>query len=542
LAIVTPLGPLADNSDTPVSPLHGVESPSSLSDVLVARAELDPDAPCLLTLPDTPEGELVARSYAEILMRADRLRAALERHGVVRGEPVGCYLANSPAWVVSSFAVWHSGAVVAAVGTLLPPVEAARLFELASVRVVIRAQESGSLEGFEEIVIDAEGVVTNEESLPSPGGRTLPEPSEVACIFFTSGTTGRPKGITHTHRDFVDGARKVASAYAKSDAYRPRTAPATLAPGVVFNPFGHTAGYGRFGFRLWIGRPSILVTKFSIPAVRTLLDRFSFDSLQLSPAMVYMLATTDEPLSLDSIAYVTSGTAPLAIATRERFEERYHVPVMQAYGMTEAGSIATERFDDVKEGRRGPGSVGRLSKGVEVVIRDRESGAVCNSGEDGEIFVRTTEMPTEFVGGAPVPVDEEGWFATGDVGHFDEHEILYITGRAQEKLIVGGFNVYPAEVEDTVRQSDGVLDAVVVGLPDERLGELPVVGVVWSGEPDEDRLLGDVRERLAHYKVPRFAFRLNEIPLTPREKVDRPRAVALALEALQARDAPESLG
>jgi long-chain acyl-CoA synthetase len=475
-------------------------------------------------------------------MRADRLRAVLERHGVTPGEPVGCYLANSPAWVVASFAVWHSGAVVAAVGTLLPAAEATRLFELANVRVVIRVEGSGALDGFEEIIVDAEGVVTSEESLSPPGERVVPEPSEVACIFFTSGTTGRPKGITHTHRDFVDGARKVASAYAKTDAYRPRTAPATLAPGVVFNPFGHTAGYGRFGFRLWIGRPSILVSKFSVPAVRTLLDRFSFDSLQLTPAMVYMLATTEEPLSLESIAYVTSGTAPLAIATRERFEQRYHVPVMQAYGMTEAGSIATERFEDVQAGRRGPGSVGRLSKGVEVVIRDRESGIACSSGEDGEIFVRSMEMPTEFVGGAPVPVDEHGWFATGDVGHFDEHEILYITGRAQEKLIVGGFNVYPAEVEDMVRQSAGVLDAVVVGLADERLGEIPVVGVVWSGEPDGERVLSEVRERLAHYKVPRFVFSLDEIPLTPREKVDRPSAIALAQAALQLRDAPEPLG
>jgi acyl-CoA synthetase (AMP-forming)/AMP-acid ligase II len=311
---------------------------------------------------------------------------------------------------------------------------------------------------------------------------------------------------------------------------------------VVFNPFGHTAGYGRFGFRLGIGRPSILLPKFSVATIRTLLDRFSFDSLQLTPAMVYMLATTEEPLSLDSIAYVTSGTAPLAIATRERFEQRYHVPVMQAYGMTEAGSIATERFDDVTAGRRGPGSVGRLSKGVEVVIRDRERGVVCATGEDGEIFVRSVEMPTEFVGGAPVPVDDEGWFATGDVGHFDEHEILYITGRAQEKLIVGGFNVYPAEVEDMLRQSPDVLDAVVVGIPDERLGEIPVAGVVWSGEPDEGGLLRDVRERLAHYKVPRFVFRLDAIPLTPREKVDRPAAVALAQTALRALDTPETLG
>lgn len=535
-------GPCNATSNAEAAPSGQNAWPSSLSEVLVSRAELDPNAAFVLTMPDAPDRDIVVRSYGDIRNRVDRLRAVLERHHVAPGESVGCYLANTPAWVVVSFALWHSGAVVAAVGTLLPGAEASRLFELAGVRIVIRVGDTNSLgDEFEEIVVNDEGFVTSEEALEAPiAPRVVVEPTSIACIFFTSGTTGRPKGISHTHEDFVEGARKVASGYAKSDAYRPRAAPAHLAPGVVFNPFGHTAGYGRLGFRLWIGRPSILISKFSVAAVRSILEKFEFDSLQLTPAMVYMLATTDEPLSLGKIAYVTSGTAPLAIATRQRFESRYGVPVMQAYGMTEVGSIATERFDDVVAGRRGPGSVGRIAKGVEVVLRDRESGAEVGVNEDGEIFVRTIDMPTEFVGGAQVPVDELGWFATGDIGRLDENEILYITGRAQEKLIVGGFNVYPAEVEDVARQSEGVLDAIVIGVPDERLGEIPVAGVVWSGEPDETRLLAQMREQLAHYKVPRLVFRLDAIPLTSREKVDRARATALAEAAMAARDAEPS--
>jgi len=507
-------------------------SPSSLAEVFISRAALDPESDFLLTIPGTPDAAVESRTYAEILDRSERLHATLERFGVRRGEPVGCYLVNSPSWIVASLAVWHAGAVVAAVGTLLPSVEASRLFELAGVRVVVRVEGSSALDpNFEEIVINEEGFVISEASdlsgMPSTT-LTLPDPESIACIFFTSGTTGRPKGITHTHRDFVDGARKVASAYAKSDGFRPRTAPANLAPGVVFNPFGHTAGYGRLGFRLWIGRPSILLPRFSVAAVRSILERYEFDSLQLSPAMVYMLATTEEPLSLGPIAYVTSGTAPLAIATRERFERRFGIPVMQAYGMTEVGSIAQERFEDVMAERRGPGSVGRIAKGVEIRIREPEGGPDVSPGEDGEIYVRTSEMPSEFVGGAKVPVDEDGWFATGDVGHLDEHPILYLTGRVQEKMIVGGFNVYPAEVEDVARRSEGVLDVVVVGVADERLGEIPVAGVVWNGEPDEQRLLSEMREELAHYKVPRLIFSLDAIPLTPRDKVDRRAASELA--------------
>ena len=225
---------------------------------------------------------------------------------------------------------------------------------------------------------------------------------------------------------------------------------------------------------------------------------------------------------------MTSGTAPLSVATRERFEARYGVPVMQSYGMSEVGAVSQERYDDVVAGRRGPGSVGRLADGVEVRIRpldgDRPAG-------EGEILVRTDEATKEFIGGARVPIDEDGWFATSDVGRLDDG-ILYITGRVHEKIIVGGFNVYPAEVEDQARSSALVDDVVVVGVPDERLGERPVAGVVWAGEPDEERLLAELRGRLAAYKVPRALFALDAVPLTPRDKVDRRRAGELAAAAI----------
>ena len=197
--------------------------------------------------------------------------------------------------------------------------------------------------------------------------------------------------------------------------------------------------------------------------------------------------------------------------------------------MTELGAVAQERYDDVVAGRRGPGSVGRLAAGVEVQIRrlddDRPAG-------EGEILVRTDEASTEFIGGAKVPVDDDGWFATGDVGRLDDG-ILYITGRVQEKIIVGGFNVYPAEVEDALRRSPLVDDAVVVGLPDDRLGELPVAGVVWTDEPDEATLLEELRAVLAAYKVPRTTFPIDAVPLTPRDKVDRASAAELASAALR---------
>jgi acyl-CoA synthetase (AMP-forming)/AMP-acid ligase II len=352
----------------------------------------------------------------------------------------------------------------------------------------------------------------------------------LAVVIFTSATTGFPKGITHTHGDIVAAARRVAAGYARVSEYRPDPAPAHLPPGVVFNPFGHMAGYNRLAFRMWIGRPTVIVPRFTVATTKTLVERFPMDTLQLTPTMIHMLATSEEVLDLGAVKYVTSGTAPLSVDTRDRFEKRFGIPVMQAYGMTEVGAVAQERYDDVVAGRRGSGSVGRVAAGVEIKIRhlddDRPPG-------EGEILVRTDEASTEFLGGASVPVDSDGWFETGDVGHLDDG-ILYVTGRVQEKIIVGGFNVYPAEVEEAIRRSDLVEDAVVVGLADDRLGERPVAGIVWTGEADERALLKELRVWLAPYKVPRQTFCLDEVPLTPRDKVDRRRAAQLAALALDA--------
>jgi long-chain acyl-CoA synthetase len=516
------------------------DTPTSLLDIALRRAQHDPSTPFLLTLQGSGPDAVTTLTYGEVVERASRLAGALIEAGVASGDRVGCYLDNSPSWVVASLAVWLVGGCAAAAGTLMPPPEAVGLFEMADAKVAVAATAADALPSDIAVVrVDAGGELVGPAkaaAVRGPDGPVLPAPDDLAVAIFTSGTTGRPKGITHTHFDMVAGGANVASAYAKNSGYRPEPAPAYLPPGVVFNPFGHMAGYSRLAFRMWIGRPTVLVPRFTVDAARELLARFEMDSLQLTPTMIHMLATAEPPLDLGAVKYVTSGTAPLSVATREMFEARFGVPVMQAYGMTEVGAVAQERYEDVIAGLRGPGSVGRLAAGVEVRLRhiddDRPAG-------EGEILVRTPEATSHLIGGVPLPVDEEEWFATGDVGRFDDG-ILYITGRVQEKLIVGGFNVYPAEVEDAARRSTLVRDAVVVGLPDERLGELPVAGIVWAGEPAEKALTDELRAGLAPYKVPRELFAIDAVPLTARDKVDRLAALELARRALAATDTRSS--
>jgi acyl-CoA synthetase (AMP-forming)/AMP-acid ligase II len=527
IVLVKDIG-LKDCYDRGVTEPQSRSEPESLLEIAALRR--DPGDSFLLTIEEQAPHAVTVRTYGEIRARASVLAAALVEAGVEPGDRIGCYLSSAPCWIVGTLGAWWAGAQIAAVGTLLPGPEAARLFDVAQVKTVISVEDAPPIPGsFRVITVSPEGDLAGG-TVPGPAPAVrLPSPDETAAVFFTSGTTGLPKGITYTHGDFVTAARRIAGGYARTTGYRPAAAPPHLAPGVVFNPFGHTAGFVRLAFRMWIGRATVLIPKFTVPAVRAYLARYAPDSLQLTPTMIHMLATAGDPPDLSGLTYVTSGTAPLSAATRELFEARFGVPVMQAYGMTEVGTVSQERLADVLAGRRGPGSVGRVAAGVEVRIRsledeDRPAG-------EGEILVRAKDMPDEFVGGAAVPVDADGFFATGDIGRLDDG-ILYITGRAQEKIIVGGFNVYPAEVEDAARRSPLVTDAVVVGVPDDRLGERPVAGIVWAGEPDPAGLLAELRAGLAHYKVPRELFALDTVPLTPRDKVDRRRAAELARAAV----------
>jgi len=505
--------------------------PETALDMFRVRLERDPSSPFLYT----PDG--AGRSFEALAARADELAVALRASGVGPGDIVGLYLWNDPAWVVAVLASWACGCAFAACGALSPADEAERRFALVRPKVVVVAPGSSLGAEWPVLEVSAEGDALGGPARPqgSPAPHETPGADDIACVFFTSGTTAEPKAIVHTHRRLVDAAHTTASAYARDPAFRPRVAPGDRPPSVSFNPFGHMAALGRVIFRLYVGRSILLVPKFDVAVMRDLAARYPLDTLQLTPAMVHSLAYTSEDISLGALKYVTSGTAPLPMATREAFERRYGVPVLQAYGSTEGGITALERYEDALAGRRGPGSVGRVPEGCPLRIVGPD-GKDAGPGEEGEILGRPARAGQYLTdaGTAPLPVDADGWYHTGDVGRLDEHGILYVTGRLKEMMIVGGFNVFPAEVEDALRQSGLVQDAVVVPMPDDRLGEVPVAGVVWSGAPDVDALVADCRRRLAPYKVPRQWFALDHVPLTGNGKLDRRRAAELAALAVPA--------
>jgi long-chain acyl-CoA synthetase len=524
--------------DPQLAPLTEVHAPQTAYDMFLWRVRHDPNSVFIIT-PDGTE-----RTYAQLAQRARQLALALATAGIRRGDVVGLHLANEPAWVVALIACWQLGAVAACCGSLTPAAEAVRRFELGQARLVIAAGDTDAFGGLKAIRVSSEGVPqgsTADESLAHLllGADALGA-DELAAILFTSGTTGQPKAIPKMHSDIAGGARMTAGAYAKAAGFRPRAAPTGLAPAVGLNPFGHSAPIGRMVFRMYVGRALVLAPKFDVALMAQIAGRYPLDALQLTPAMIHALAYAEIDIQFKALKYVTSGTAPLPVATRDRFEQRFGVPVLQAYGSTEGTVTALERYEDVVAGRRGRGSVGRIPADMPHRIVDLQGRDVA-PGEEGELLGRPKRVPAGQVSAnlSSPATDADGWVHTGDLARIDSHGILYITGRLKEMMIVGGFNVYPGEVEDVLAHFEPIREIVVVAFPDERLGEVPVAGIVWANTVKEDErakawesIAVAAREKLEAYKVPRRWFALSELPRNLTGKVDRNEAVKLAVQFL----------
>lgn len=489
----------------------------SLAHLLGWRLGERPDAGFVFVEDDGPW------TYRQLAAAAVRIAGRLPR--VAPGDLVVVRIGNDERYPAAAAAVWSREAAIVPMHPAAPAQEVARVVAALNAVAVVAAPEDPCVE-----VVDVPVAVVERIPPDDPGVEAIdyrpptrdvgPEP---AFVLLTSGTTGAPKGVVLTHDSAWANVRATVSAFRRDTSPTP-LADESKPPNLVANPLSHTAGVVRLVFALYVGRRIALLRKFDGRVAKRLLDRHGVDNLTINPTMLRILLDTLEPgEDLGRVRYVSSGTAPLPLALREEFEARFGVPVLQAYGQTEAfGGIAIESAADVLAGRRRPGSVGRPLPGVEVRVVTGD-GRDAASGEQGEIRARTPASTTGYRGDAAAsPVDAEGWLHTGDLGHLDEDGYLHITGRLKNTIICGGFNVIPEEVEAALVADPAVRDAVVLPLADDRLGEVPVA-LVESASAGEEVLAATIT-RLAPYKRPRRVLVVDALPRVPNGKVDRPRA------------------
>ncbi len=452
---------------------------------------------------------------------AERFAARLRRVGAGPGRAVGVRLANRPEAIVAHFGVWRAGAALLPLNPRSPAVERRRV--LAAVRP---AAVVGATAG--------RGLTIRRRRDPDAYH------PEVALVQLTSGTTGPPRPVPLTHHGVADLLERVVEALRTGPGSRPGGDPGSAEDGPLEEPMPNLvpvslalwAGIYQVLFAFRLGTPVVLMERFEPQTFARLVAEHRVRSVVLPPAAMHMVLTDPAVRSLAPLRRVRSITAPLPVPLARRFMERFGVAVLNSYGQTELGGevIGWTAADARRHLPAKLGAVGRPHRGVEVRVVD-DAGAPLPSGAVGELVVRTpgTRAAAARTGGrgaggevAPATgaapgsgpdgagdplagrLDADGWLRTGDLARLDPDGFVWIEGRCSDMINRGGLKVTPREVEDVLLAQPEVADAVVVGRPDERLGEVPWAYVVAAPgrRVDPDRLRAACRARLAPYKVP----------------------------------------
>ncbi|ROO87483.1 acyl-CoA synthetase (AMP-forming)/AMP-acid ligase II [Actinocorallia herbida] len=332
---------------------------------------------------------------------------------------------------------------------------------------------------------------------------------DIAVLMMTSGTTGRPKRIELTY-DRMVAAFRAAGTDLGDTAPRLRGRPA-----ILWASLAHISGlYFAIAYVLE-GRGIALMEKFDVDAWVELVRRHRPGFVRLAPAALRMVLQAQVPLDVfKGVRAIGSGSAPLPPELAEEFEKRYGVPVLGTYGATEfAGAIAGWTLaDKVEWGGAKRGSVGRAHHGIELRIVDRDTAAVLTAGAIGLLEARGRQLP-----GA-----DGSWLRTTDLAAVDEDGFLFIHGRADEAINRGGFKIPPAVIEDALCRHPSVAEAAAIGLPDPRLGEVPVAAVTVSRPTTAEELMAFLASRLTRYQLPVTLKVVDALPRTPSLKVSRP--------------------
>lgn len=400
-------------------------------------------------------------------------RAVADELGPMRGRAVAVQLPNGPDVVTTMAGIWLAGGVYVPVNPHEPDVDA--VFEATGPAAIVGP------DGIERV------------------GDGRPYDDGVAFVMWTSGTTGRPKAVQHTHGAYIELLDRVLGPLRGSGEHR-RPSPNLIPVSMALN-----AGLYNSLFGLRAGAALVIMDRFEPASFAELVRRFEIRSTVLPPAAMAML--TDSGITdLGPLKYVRSITAPLSPLQARRFTATFDgVHVLNGYGQAEIGEVIGWTAADAKAHPEKVGSIGKPHPGVHIKLAD-----------DGRLLVR----PPNTAHGIDDRLDDEGYVDTGDLAEIDDDGFVWIEGRSSDLINRGGNKVFPEAVEEVLRLSPAVDDVAVVGRPDDRLGEVPVAYLVGRPVPDAD-LEELCRAHLVSYKVP-VSFRwVAELPRSEVGKVLR---------------------
>ncbi|HWA65065.1 MAG TPA: FadD3 family acyl-CoA ligase [Mycobacteriales bacterium] len=462
-------------------------------------------------------------TFAELAELVHAAAGECIRLGVEPGDRVGIWAPNTLEWIVAGLGALAAGGVLVPLNTRYKGEEAAWILDRSAAKLCFvsppflgndyPAMLSGW--GGQAVVLGPalwEGGPTHDVS--SRMGGVYPD--HTGDLIFTSGTTGKPKGVVTTHAQTL----QVFDTWARIVGLR------TGDRYLVVNPFFHTFGY-KAGIIACLLRGATIVPQpvFDVPAVLDLIERERITVLPGPPTLHQSILDAPDRATRDlsSLRLVVTGAAAVPVVLVERLRDELAVEtVLTAYGLTEAtGTVTMCRQGDDPETIAT--TSGRAIPDTEVRIVDPE-GNELPTGEPGEVVVRGYNVMKGYYeddAATAEAIDADGWLHTGDIAVMDEAGNVRITDRLKDMYVVGGFNAYPAEVEQFIARYDGVAEVAVVGIPDERLGEVGIAFVVErpGADVDPDALVAWCREHMANFKAPRSVTVVESLPRNASGKV-----------------------
>jgi len=450
-------------------------------------------------------------SYGELLERVNRLACALNGLGLKRGDRLALLMHNCPEFIVSFYAAMKLGLITVSLNVMYKENEVGYILDHAQPKALIVHEDYlPVVEGIEgvqkgrlqKVVLYRTGAKQREENsfqrLLSQFREDHPaaDPGEkdAAVIAYTSGTTGFPKGVVHTHENILlhlEGIRKHLG-FESEDVFL-AALPLFQLVAFLIHP----------GLALTIGATVVVLDKFEPKAFLQAVEEERVTFFGAVPTIYHMLyaAASEMKVDLSKVRFGICAGSPLAVELRRQFEERFRFRIVHCYGMTEISLIAA--CESPASGPKGI-SVGHVMPYVRLRIV-RDDGNEAGQGEVGEIQIGE-ERALQGYWRSPAETAEalrDGWFATGDMGRFDEEGHLYIVDRKKDMIIRGGFNVFPAEIERVLLQDQRVEEVAVIGIPHDRLGEVPKAFVVLKkgANATEQELVELSRSKLAHFKA-----------------------------------------
>jgi len=499
----------------------------SLGEMLEKRAEELKDKTALYYYDDT-------YTYTQLNEKATRFANALRKLGFKKGDILGVFLYNSPETLISFFGAHKIGVAASPVNTEWKEEEVHHQLSHSEAKGVIVHEDflpvveniKHRLPNLKHIIIvekipagrGLDYTTLMNEASPHRDWELSADLEDMAFLFYTAGTTGKPKGVPLLHRNIIS--------YYK--AREGGIVGGGMAFGASLNlvflvilPLYHVNAMMTSMACINNGFTICLRKKFSAREFWAVVERYKVNVMSAVPAVYNILLKDEEnykKYDRSSFVLAITGAAEISPETIKRFEEKFGVMVYEGYGLTE-GTVASTMNPF---GERKIGSIGKPIPGQEVAIMD-EKGNLLGPRQIGEIVIRGENVMKGYYKDEKATretIDEQGWLHTGDMGYYDEDNYFYIVGRKKDMIIRGGENIFPKEIEDFIQEHPKVLEAAVVGVPDPIMGE-EAKAYVRKKDPSltEEELRKYLESKLAKHKVPRYISFVEDFPRNPMGKV-----------------------